>query len=342
MTKKSTHQQINKLSNYPIIQAPMAGGVISPNFVSQISNFGMLGSIPSGYLSLEQLENFIIEVKAKTPNPFQVNIFVDYQQHHQPNIQKPKELIEIEKKLGIYNSDFFDIPSVTKVNEILELILKHKIKIISTTFGRLQQQDIQKLKNNDVFIMNTVNCVKEAEIAIFEQKTDSVIFQSIEAGGHKGGFLDGPYSDSTSIIKLKEQCPDVFFVKSGGIVNKTDIQEALSQGYDSVQIGTGFLMTVESMATELYKNILLEVKNSDQTIITDSITGKKARGVRNKLSTLKIENKLPYPLLHYATKNIRDFAKQRGAREYQSFWAGTSAAKIESVPSLQDYMVSLI
>lgn len=167
----------------------MAGAIINLDFVSKVSNFGMLGSIPSGYLSLEQLEKFIIEVKSKTLNPFQVNIFVDYQDHQQLNIPKPKELIEIERKLGIYDSDFFDIPPITKVDEILELVIKHKVPIISTTFGILQKQDLQKLKDNDIFLMSTVNCVKEAEIAIFEQKADSVLFQNIEAGGYKGGFF---------------------------------------------------------------------------------------------------------------------------------------------------------
>lgn len=130
-----------------------------------------------------------------------------------------------------------------------------------------------------------------------------------------------------SIVKLKEQYQDIFFIKSGGIVNKSDIQEALSRGYDSVQIGTGFLMTKESMATDLYKNILLEIKSSSQTIITESITGKKARAVKNQLAELKIESKLPYPLLHYATKNIRDFAKKKRSRRIPIFLGRNKCCK---------------
>ncbi|MBT6123110.1 MAG: hypothetical protein HOH48_07075 [Candidatus Puniceispirillum sp.] len=33
--------------DYPIIQAPMAGGLTTPDFVANVSNFGMLGSIAS-------------------------------------------------------------------------------------------------------------------------------------------------------------------------------------------------------------------------------------------------------------------------------------------------------
>jgi len=327
---------------YPIIQAPMAGEITDSDFISEVSNFGMLGSLASGYLSLEELENCIIKIKKKTTKPFLVNIFVDYTDYRQLNVPKPAELIQIEKELGIYDSDFFDIPHATKVEEIIDVVIKHNIKAVSTTFGLLHKQDIEKLKNNNIFLITTVNSVKEAKIAIVEQKADAIIFQTIKAGGHKGGFLDDKYSDSLSISKLKEQYPNIVFIKTGEIVDKSDIQETLDQGYDGVQIGTGFLMTKESIILQTYKDALLEVTNEDQTIITDNITGKKARGVRNKLSELKLEKKLPFPALHYATKNIRDFAKKNQLAQYQSLWTGTTAAKIKSIPGLQSYMESLI
>ena len=48
----------------------MAGALTSPDFIAQISNFGMLGSIASGYLSLQQVDSFINKVQALTTAPF--------------------------------------------------------------------------------------------------------------------------------------------------------------------------------------------------------------------------------------------------------------------------------
>ena len=56
--------------DYPVFQAPMAGALTSPDFIAQISNFGMLGSIASGYLSLQQVDSFINKVQALTTAPF--------------------------------------------------------------------------------------------------------------------------------------------------------------------------------------------------------------------------------------------------------------------------------
>ena len=339
----ATHFFSRQISvRHPIIQAPMAGSIINPDFVAQVSNFGMLGSIPSGYLSLEQLENFIIEVKNRTSHPFQVNMFVDYCDHHQLNIPKPQELLVIEKKLGIYESDYCTMPQTPAVSDIVALAIEYKVPIVSTIFGILEVHDLKKLQDNDVFLMVTVNCVEEAEIAISQLNVNAIIFQNAHAGGHKGGFLDKPYSTAKSMMRLKEKHPHMYFIKSGGIVNKRDIQEALHRGYDGVQIGTGFLMTKESTATELYKNMLLETTREDQIVTTENITGKKARGVRNSLTELEMEERLPYPLLHYATKKIRDFAKKNDRAEYQSFWTGTGVVNIGSVMSLNDYMTSLV
>lgn len=45
--------------DFPLIQAPMAGGITRPEFVAAVSNEGCLGSIGAGYLSAEQLEQDI-------------------------------------------------------------------------------------------------------------------------------------------------------------------------------------------------------------------------------------------------------------------------------------------
>ena len=60
---------------HPIIQAPMAG-VTTPEFVGASSEAGVLGSIGAGYLSAEEIREFIRKVKRLTTKPFAVNLFV--------------------------------------------------------------------------------------------------------------------------------------------------------------------------------------------------------------------------------------------------------------------------
>ncbi|HLR23966.1 MAG TPA: nitronate monooxygenase, partial [Pseudogracilibacillus sp.] len=62
--------------DYPIIQAPMAGGITSTTLVSESSNNGALGMIGAGYMTANELKQQIQDIKNETKNPFGVNVFV--------------------------------------------------------------------------------------------------------------------------------------------------------------------------------------------------------------------------------------------------------------------------
>lgn len=333
---------MKKISTYPIVQAPMAGGIVSADFIAKVADFGMLASLASGYLTLDALDKSITQIKQKTNKAFQVNVFVDYKDYSNTKIIKPKEIIEIEKKLGIYETSEVLIPELPSVRETLELLIEKEVKIISTTFGLLNEEDLELVKRNKIFLISTVNSFDEAQIALDNQNSNAIVLQTSSAGGHKGGFLYKGYTPIKEFIKIKKSYPNSIFVASGGIVNKQDISEVLSLGFDMVQIGTGFLMTEESSVSKSYKDALLNAKTSDEIKATKSITGKLARGVKNTLTDLEFEEAVFYPQLHYATKDIRNFAKKNDLTQYQSLWSGLGATKINTIPTLSDYMKSLV
>ncbi len=61
---------------YPILQAPMAGGPTTPALVAAVSNAGGLGSLGAAYLSPETLREQVGEIRTLTDRPFNVNLFV--------------------------------------------------------------------------------------------------------------------------------------------------------------------------------------------------------------------------------------------------------------------------
>ena len=61
---------------YPIIQAPMAGGVSTSELVAAVSNHGALGMVGAGYLTADQMREQIREIKKVTSKSFGVNLFV--------------------------------------------------------------------------------------------------------------------------------------------------------------------------------------------------------------------------------------------------------------------------
>lgn len=60
---------------YPIIQAPMAGGPTIPELVSAVSNAGGLGSLGAGAMSPDEIRDAIHKIRKLTKKPFSVNLF---------------------------------------------------------------------------------------------------------------------------------------------------------------------------------------------------------------------------------------------------------------------------
>ena len=330
----------NKLGiKYPIFQAPMAGGVLSPDFVAQVCNYGLLGAVPSGYLSLEQTHVFIEEVKKKTHQPFSLNLFVDYEIYNSYiQIKKPDEIIEIEKIYDKESSSVFYLPSQPNVDDLIQLAIDCAVPVVSTTFGLLGPIHVASLKASGIKIITTINCVYELDLALKTQQPDVLVYQNAQAGGHKGGSTSLPHSEEAEIVEYMNKNRNVHYVLAGAIVNKQDIDLALSKGFDGVQIGTAFLATQESSANNEYKEAIIR---NTETAFTTSITGRSARGLINRISCLAIHENLGFPYMHYATTNLRKLAKSHRELDFQSLWCGAGISKINNIPTLNDYMKSL-
>src|SRR5574341_1094957 len=88
---------------YPIIQAPMAGGPSTPELVAAVSNAGGLGSLGAAYLTPDQITEAIRRIRALTDKPFNVNLFAggyEAERHVDPGPMLAL-LAEIHEALGL-------------------------------------------------------------------------------------------------------------------------------------------------------------------------------------------------------------------------------------------------
>ena len=325
----------------PVIQAPMAGGIIPADFVAAVSEFGLIGSIAGGYLSLEQMEAMISQVQQRTSRPFALNIFVDKHIYPAQPLLKPPEIIALEKQLGIHHTDHYVIQQPPLVSDIIDLVCSKRIPLLSTTFDLLDKDSINRLKTAGVRIMTTVNSTREIPPAIESQQSNYIIFQSEKAGGHKGGFMDAPYSSEEDILAFMENYPSIGCVVAGGIIDHSTLQAVMQKGADGVQMGTGFLLTNESTAAESYKTALLACTDPLASDFTRNITGRSARGLKNKIARHKVQTKIGFPHLHFATADLRAHARQTGQADFQSLWCGSTVHRISTLKPLEDFMKSL-
>lgn len=92
---------------------------------------------------------------------------------------------------------------------------------------------------------------------------DAVIVQGVEAGGHVRGTT--PALELTAQVRGALR-PGVGVWTAGGVVVRADVEAALAAGAEAVVVGTRFLMSTESAAHPLYKQRLVEAK---ETVLTE-------------------------------------------------------------------------
>jgi len=134
---------------HPVVQTGM-GWVAGPRLVSGTANAGGLGILASATMTLEELEKAIVEVKARTDNPFGVNLRADA-------------------------GDAIDRCG---------LLIEHGVKVASFALAP-KPELIATLKEHDVVVIPSIGAAKHAR-KVASWGADAVMIQGGEGGGHTG------------------------------------------------------------------------------------------------------------------------------------------------------------
>ncbi|GAB0156682.1 nitronate monooxygenase [Chryseobacterium sp. Alg-005] len=333
---------------YPVIQAPMFG-VSTPQMASAASKASCLGSLALADLSADKSVELIRETKKLTDQPFAVNIFV----HNIPEITdslkeqyiQTKQFIEQFAKENSIEVNLPDLENI-KVNgyhEQIDAIIAENCKILSFTFGNLDAQTIQKLKENGVVLIGTCTSVEEA-LLLEKSGIDLICVQGIEAGGHRGTF-DAENILQIGGLSLFSQVYDhvkVPLIYAGGIYNAKILKASKEMGAQGFQVGSILLASQESALQPFEKERLKKVTEKD-IVLTRSFSGRYARGIKNKYIEA-LDNSayiLPYPYQNKLTNELRRVSKTLNNTDFVSIWVGQSVHDY-SEASAEDILRKLI
>ena len=211
---------------YPIIQ----GGMLwcsGWRLASAVSNEGGLGLIGSASMYPEVLDEHITKCKKTTDMPFGVNIVLLY-----PQIQ-----------------------------EHINIILKHKIKIVFASAGN-PAKFTSILKKNGITVVHVVPNLRIAKKAV-DAGVDAIVVEGFEAGGHNGK----DEMTTMSLIPLVKKEIKIPIIAAGGIASGQAILAAFSLGAEGVQIGSLFASSEESSAHNNFKKAIVDADEND-TMLT--------------------------------------------------------------------------
>jgi nitronate monooxygenase len=323
---------------YPIIQAPMAGGPTTPELATAVSNAGGLGTLAGGMLSPDAIRQAIAEVRSLTLKPFGMNLFLLDTPHPAAElIAKAMEVLNpIRIELGLSPEDSpakfcEDFPA--QFNVLLEM----RPALASFTFGILDEAQIAALHAGGTLVCGTATTVAEA-CAWETVGADMVCAQGSEAGGHRGTFLGDYESALVGTMALVPQMVDAVripVIAAGGIMDGRGIAAAHMLGASGVQMGTAFMRCPEAGTSLPWRNALQTAKE-DQTRVSRVYSGKPARGLINefmrRLSPFEKEIP-PYPIQNALTGSIRRAAVKADRPEFLSLWAGQGAGMCRDLPA---------
>ncbi|WLR51028.1 nitronate monooxygenase [Bacillus tianshenii] len=324
------NQLVEKLGvNYPIIQAPMAGGMTTSELVAAVSNAGGLGNIGAGYMSADAIREQIRDVKKLTDKPFGINLFIA----ETPEVidQEVETVFEYMKPLRDELNMQENVPKIdvaSKFEQQLQVLLDEGIAVCSFTFGLPPKEAVDQLKEQGTYVIGTATTVEEA-IQVERLGLDAVVVQGSEAGGHRGNFLRSTSESLVGLMSLVPQVADAVsipVIAAGGIMDGRGVSAALCLGAKGAQLGTAFLTCKESGAKPVHKQAILEAEEVEP-VLTTAFSGKHARGIQNRFITYMEDfagNVPPYPIQNTLTKGIRKESGSQSNKEYMSLWSGQS------------------
>ena len=112
-------------------------------------------------------------------------------------------------------------------------------------------------------------------------------------------------------------------VAAGGIADRRGVAAAFALGADGVQVGTAFLRTRQSAASDAHRRAIDETL-AHGTVLTRAMSGRLARGAPNRATRLiEAANAIAsFPAQNWLTGQFRAEAGRRGIGDLQSLWLG--------------------
>ncbi|NBJ69882.1 MULTISPECIES: nitronate monooxygenase [Clostridia] len=294
-------KQMKESMRLPVIMAPMFL-VSNPKMVTEACAAGIVGTFPAlNARTKEILEQWMEQITSE----------LDAMKKNDP-----------KQQIAPWGINFITHRSNKRYTEDLQLIEKYKPPIVITSLG--DPSPVVKIAHEygGVVFSDVIN-IKFAKKAI-EKGADGLVLVASGAGGHAGELNPIPF-----IHEVRS-----FFsgpiILAGGMSKGEDILASEILGADFVYMGTRFIPSEESAASQEYKQMIVESAIED-IIYTDAFSGVNANYLIPSITKAGLD-----PVNLQAKQEI-DFNKlQTDAKAWKDIWgAGQGIGPIKEIQPIQ-------
>lgn len=323
----------------PVFLAPMAS-VVTAALAVAVAKAGGLGAFGCAYMQPETIEAEAAKFRKECERPFQLNFFVSPQPAPVAADAQGAAIAALRgyfEQLGLPAPEPVKAPYAPDLDAQLDAALRVRPAVVTFHLNEMAVARVRAFQQAGVLVGGGATCVEEAK-RLEALGVDFVIAQGGEAGGHRGTWARDPHSALTGTLALTRlivRAVKTSVVAAGGIMDGAGIAAALALGAQAAQLGTAFIACPESAASEAYRSALLAARDDDTTI-TDRVSGKPARGLRNRYiaeSARADFPKLVFPAQNQLTSKMRNAAAQAGKTDLMVMWAGQAVALSRRMPA---------
>ncbi len=325
----------------PVVQAPMAG-VQDHRLAAAVCQAGALGSLPAAMLAPAALAAELQALRAATTGPFNVNFFC-----HTPPVPDAAREQRWRAWLARYYAEAGLDPQAVPAgagrapfsDALADVLEPLRPAVVSFHFGLPAAALIDRVKRWGSLIVSSATTVDEG-LWLQDLGADLVIAQGLEAGGHRGHFLDDDLSRQMGLLALLPRLARALGVPvlaAGGVADAAAVRAARQLGAAGVQVGTAYLCTPEATTSALHR-AQLAGDAARHTALTNLFTGRPARGIVNRLMRdggLLSPEAPAFPLATAALAPLRAAAEARGSTDFTPLWAGQRADACRTVPAAE-------
>lgn len=169
--------------------------------------------------------------------------------------------------------------------ELIDILIEMKVKLFVSAIGCPSKEIVDKLHEHNIFVMSMIGHPKHIH-KVCKVGVDIVCAQGTEGGGHTGNIATSILLPVTVNIirKYNYRSPltheHVYVVGAGGIYNGYGLALSLVCGAQAVWVGTRFVCSTESNASELHKKAIINA-GYDDTYTSEVYSGRPLRMIKN-------------------------------------------------------------
>lgn len=318
-------------------------GVQDSRLAIEIAKAGGLGALPCAMWDKARIQAEVEAFRRAVSAPINLNFFC-HAMPEEPDYARWLErlkpyFMEYKVEARIDSSGLrrpFDDGS-------LRLLSQLRPEYVSFHFGLPGRQTIDAIKECGAEILATATSLREAK-DLEERGADFIILQGSEAGGHRGMYLETELSSQSKAFDLLAQCLGTIakpLILAGGIRNAEDVEKAFTAGASAVQVGTALLLSDEVPLAPAHR---LALRKGGETELTNLLTGRYARGLRNRLmeDLGGVSGEVPpFPYAASALSGLKKTAEAQGSTAFTALWAG-SGINATGEGSAREIFTSLI